>query len=87
MFGDVRYNPYLCIVDLVVMDHQRVDLVIGGERVDSNLLFKKKEIIYFPHTFGYVMGIVYVCGMRKFLKIVFFGYLITGVISYLSKKK
>ena len=33
------------------------------------------------------MGIVYISGMRKFLKIVFFGYLITGVISYLTKNK
>ena len=33
------------------------------------------------------MGVYYLCVMRKFLKIVFFGYLITGVISYLTKKK
>jgi len=87
LFGDVNNNPYLCIVDLVVIDHQRVDLFVGGERVDSNLLFLKKKDNIFPPTFGYVMGVYYLCYMRKFLKIVFFGYLITGVISYLTKKK
>jgi hypothetical protein len=40
-----------------------------------------------PYFVGYMMGVYYICGMRKFLKIVFFGYLITGVISYLSKNK
>jgi hypothetical protein len=32
-------------------DHQRVDLVIGGERVDSDALFLKKRDIIFPHTY------------------------------------
>ena len=64
-----------------------MDLVIGGERVDSDLLFKKKRYYISPYLLGYVLGVYYLCGMRKFLKIVFFGYLITGVISYLTKNK
>ena len=40
-----------------------------------------------PYLLGYVMGVYYLCGMRKFLKIVFLGYIITGVIEAFTKKK
>jgi len=49
LFGDVNNNPYLCIVELVITDHQRVDLFVGGERVDSILLYILYKEQYSPY--------------------------------------
>ena len=86
MFGDVNYYPYLCIVDLVERPSKGGPCYWGRESGLQPALLKKIDNI-FPHTFGYVVGIYYITPMRKFLKIMFIGYMVSGVVSYLSKKK
>jgi hypothetical protein len=87
LFGDVNNNPYLCIVDVAQDPIKGWTLLLRArEWTPSCFIYYIKNNIS-PYFVGYMIGVYYLCGMRKFLKIVFLGYIISGIAEAFTKKK